>query len=208
MTGSKKQQVFYIHGGHTYSSYEEFWKGLVEHDIRDVHNEPSYWWTKTLREVLGDEYEVFSPDMPNKQNAQYKEWKVWFERLVEHLHDGVVLIGWSLGGIFLAKYLSENKMPVKIKSLFLLAAPYEIDELKGRESETSFDYSKENFDNLISQAEKVVIMHSKDDFVVPFEHGEKLAEALPQAEFVVFEDKNHFLIEEFPELVEKIKALT
>ena len=56
--------------------------------------------------------------------------------------------------------------------------------------------------------ENIVILHSQDDFVVPFSHGEKLAELLPAAEFMVFADKNHFLVEEFPELISKIKALT
>ncbi len=208
MAGSNKQQVVYIHGGHTYSSYDEYWKDLNEHSIRDIHNEPSFWWSKKLRENLGTDYEIFTPDMPNKQNAQYKEWKVWFERHAEHLRDGVILVGWSLGGIFLAKYLSENKLPVKIKCLFLLAAPYEISELKERENLTSFDYEKDRFNNVISQSEKLVILHSKDDFIVPYSHAEKYAKSLSEAEFVTFEDKNHFLVEEFPELISKIKALT
>ena len=50
-------------------------------------------------------------------------------------------------------------------------------------------------------------MHSQDDFVVPYKHGVALSEALPKAEFVTFEDKNHFLVEEFPELVDKIQEL-
>ena len=203
-----KQQVVYIHGGHTYPSYDEFWKNLNEHKIRDIHNEPHNRWTKKLRDSLGDDYEVFTPQMPNSENAQYKEWKVWFERHAEHWHDGVILIGLSLGGFFLAKYLSENKLPVKIKALYLLASPFEIRNLDKEDYHTSFDYSKDNFENLVSQAEKVEIMHSKDDFVVDFEHGEKLAAAMPEAEFVVYEDKNHFLVEEFPELINRIKALT
>ena len=50
-------------------------------------------------------------------------------------------------------------------------------------------------------------MHSKDDFVVPYEHALKYKAALPEAELVTFEDKNHFLVEELPELVERIRAL-
>ena len=49
-------------------------------------------------------------------------------------------------------------------------------------------------------------MHSKDDFVVPYEHALKYTTALPQAEFISFEDKNHFLVAEFPELINKIKS--
>ena len=62
------------------------------------------------------------PSMPNKQNAAYDEWSIWFEKYFAYLKDDVILIGWSLGGMFLAKYLSDKPFPVKIKSLFLLAA--------------------------------------------------------------------------------------
>jgi pimeloyl-ACP methyl ester carboxylesterase len=50
-------------------------------------------------------------------------------------------------------------------------------------------------------------MHSKDDFVVPYEHALKYKAALPAAELITFEDKNHFLVEELPELVQKIRNL-
>ena len=53
----------------------------------------------------------------------------------------------------------------------------------------------------------ITLLHSKDDFVVPYDHVLKYRKALPEAELVTFEDKNHFLVEELPELIERIKAL-
>lgn len=49
------------------------------------------------------------------------------------------------------------------------------------------------------------VLHSKDDFLVPYEHVLKLKEHLPEAELITFEDKNHFLVEELLELVELIR---
>jgi len=43
--------------------------------------------------------------------------------------------------------------------------------------------------------------------VVPYEHAEALSRAIPEAELVTLEDKNHFLVEALPELIEKIKAI-
>ncbi len=63
--------------------------------------------------------------MPNKTNAQFEEWKIWFEKFIPFLNDGVILVGHSLGGVFLAKYLSENKFPKKIGGVFLVSAVYE-----------------------------------------------------------------------------------
>ena len=43
------------------------------------------------------------------------------------LNDEIVLVGHSMGGSFLAKYLSENKFPKKIKGAFLVSAVYNKD---------------------------------------------------------------------------------
>ena len=42
---------------------------------------------------------------------------------------------------------------------------------------------------------------------MPYEHALKYKEVLPEAEFVSFEDKNHFLVAELPELIERIKDI-
>ena len=61
-----------------------------------------------LDKVLGGGYEVLIPQMPNSQNARYSEWKILFEKIISILDDEIILIGHSLGGIFLVKYFSEN----------------------------------------------------------------------------------------------------
>jgi pimeloyl-ACP methyl ester carboxylesterase len=50
-------------------------------------------------------------------------------------------------------------------------------------------------------------MHSEDDFVVPFSHAERFKEVVPHAELVRFTDKNHFIVPEFPELLERIRSV-
>jgi pimeloyl-ACP methyl ester carboxylesterase len=50
----------------------------------------------------------------------------------------------------------------------------------------------------------IEIWHSKDDFVVPFSAARAYKSALPSARTRFFEDKNHFLIAQFPELVDAI----
>ena len=94
-----KQQVFYIHGGGSFSRREAFLKTLRTNEIRNLPGtEPLKKWTGTFAEDLGESCEVFTPSMPNSQNAKYDEWKVWFERHFEHLRDEIILVGWSLGG--------------------------------------------------------------------------------------------------------------
>lgn len=204
-----KQQVFYIHGANAFSKHEDFLNYLRTATVRGLPGEETLdIWSRSIAEDLGEDFEVFTPTMPNKQNAKYEEWKIWFERHCEYLRDGIILVGWSQGGYFFAKYLTENDFPFKIKALFLLAAPLKAHHDDTGEDGADFQFDMSRVGELAKRAKKIVIMHSKDDFCVPFEHGEALSKAIPEAEFLVFEDKNHFLIEEFPELVEEIRKVT
>lgn len=199
------QQVFLIHGGGAYSNYEDFLRSLKENPLRSPTGEKSVRWSHTLREDLGADFELFQPSMPNSDNAQYEEWKIWFERHFEYLKNGVILIGWSLGGMFLAKYLTENQLPFQPKSLLLLAAPAgEFVDASGEDCGT-FSFSPKNIVKLATLPFPIEIWHSEDDFVVPFSHATVFTEALPKAKLVQFKDYNHFLIEEFPELITTLK---
>ena len=201
-----KKQVFYIHGGSAYSNYEAFLDDLKSEPIRDLPDaEPFQKWTDSLKNKL-EAYDVFKPAMPNSKNAKYEEWKIWFERYICHLHDGLICVGWSQGGYFFAKYLIENPAPVKIKALFLVAAPFEPDNFGGEDG-GDFAFDTTRVGELAKKVEKIYLFHSKDDFVVPYEHALKYKAALPEAELVTFEDKNHFLIPEFAELMQKIKDI-
>jgi uncharacterized protein len=201
-----KKQAFYVHGGSSYSDYDTFLRDLREEPVRDLPN--AEWfkkWSDTLKDDLCD-YDVFKPSMPNSKNAKYEEWKLWFERYIPYLQDGIILVGWSQGAYFFSKYLIENEAPVKIAGLLLVAPPFEPSDFGGEDGgDFAFDTSRVG--ELAKKAGKIYIFHSKDDFVVPYEHALKYKEALPEAELVTFEDKNHFLIPEFPELIEKIKGL-
>lgn len=205
----QKQQVFYIHGGSSYSNYDDYLSDLRKQPLQSAPDEEIVQkWPHSLRTQLGESYQVLMPQMPNKQNARYEEWKIWFERHFEFLDKEVIFVCWSLGGVFMTKYLSENSVPFTISKLFLLAAPFDYfvsDDCK----EDGGDFYPEvtRVPDIGNAVDNIYILHSKDDFVVPYEHALKYQEALPQASLVTFEDKNHFLVEELPELVDLIKKV-
>lgn len=205
----QKKQVFYIHGGGAYSNYEDYLDDLQNTPMWSASDkESTKRWSHTLRETLGADYQVFTPEMPNKLNAKYNEWKIWFERHFEFLHDGLILVCWSQGAMFIAKYLSENDTPFTVKALFMLASPYDHFVVEGmKEDGGDFYPDSTKVPAIAEKVGQITIMHSKDDFVVPYEHVLKYKVALPKAELVTFEDKNHFLVEELPELMERIKSL-
>jgi len=142
--------------------------------------------------------------MPNKTNARYKEWKLWFERVIPFIKKDVILIGHSLGGIFLAKYLSENTFPVKIKATILVAAPFDDEDSGESLSDFKLPPSLKKFSE---QSGKIYLIQSKDDPVVLFGELEKYKQALPEAKTLTFKDREHFNQEAFPELIQLIRTL-
>jgi predicted alpha/beta hydrolase family esterase len=206
----EKQHVLYIHGGESFANHEDFLGRLrtqaLWHLPKEGDEVPVKKWTSTLAEDLGDDFVVMAPPMPNKQNAKFDEWSIWFERHFEYLNEGAILIGHSLGAMFLAKYLSQHDLPFKPKAVFLLAGAY---YLPGFDDTDCRDFLVEPKAvlKLTEKTDKLIIMHSEDDFVVPYEHGVVLNQAVPEAEFISYTDKNHFLIEEFPEIIEKIRKV-
>ena len=203
-----KKQVFYVHGGDGFNSQEDYLKYLKTAPIWDLPNQPTTpSWKRSLAAELGPDYEVFMPAMPNRNNADYLEWQLWFERHFTYLNDGVILIGGSLGGMFLAKYLSEKTPPFQIAKLFLLAAPGgQYPQQSDGNDCRSFRFSANAAQNIVKCANKVEIWHSKDDQVVPVSEAEWYKTHVSGAKVRLFSDKNHFLVAELPEIVEAIES--
>ena len=198
-----KKQVIFIHGGETFNTYDEYLEYLKNTEFDPDKSKVKRWKT-SLEEDLGNDFQVIAPVMPNAFNSKYNEWKIYFEKIFPYLENNVVLIGHSLGGIFVAKYLSENTFPKKILATYLLAAPFDDKDSGYSLADFALPADLKKFEK---QGGKIFIYQSEDDPIVPFVDLKKYAEALPAAEKVVFKDKEHFMQEEFPELIQDIKKL-
>ena len=192
-----------VHGGDVFDDNQGYLNFIRDYKIESIDYFSRTKWKNRLQDDLGQEYLVIQPTMPNKYNAQYIAWKMWFEKIFPFLHDGLILIGSSLGGTFLAKYLSENKMPVSIAKLFLLAAPFDMGEIGYDRGDF---IPPEDYSLLVDQCKEVYLYQSKDDRVVPYSEVEKFQEVLPGAVARIFEDKGHLNVKEFPELVADISS--
>lgn len=195
-----KTSIILIHGGTTFDTYEEYLEYLRSCELTAEKLQKKDWKDSLDKEL--SEFEVLYPKMPNSKNARYLEWKLWFEKLISITSGEVILIGHSLGGIFLAKYLSENDFPKKIKQIHLVCAPYDTEVIK--ESLADFALSK-IVDNIGDKASKIFLYQSKDDTAVAYEDVLKYKRDLPDSELVIFEDRGHFTQENFPELINNIR---
>ena len=196
-----KQQVVVIHGGDSFDSDQDFATALENWPVTIESFLPHSDWKRNLESELGESYQVLQPQMPNKFDAHYRHWKIWFERMFPFLQDEVTLVGHSQGGLFLVKYLSENMFPKKIKGLFLVAPPRNEVPLVGDFLLTT------NLDKLVFQCPFLYLYYSKDDPVVSLASLEFFQKALPGAVTRIFDDRQHFNQESFPELASDIKSL-
>lgn len=197
------RQLVFIHGGETFDSYDDYLAALRSWEY-EPHRETEKRWKNTFADDLGSEWQIFTPTMPSKFNATYLEWSIWFEKIVPHLRDGVVLVGHSLGGIFLAKYLNEKKLPITVRAIFIIAAPF---DTEGTDYTLGDFALPDRLDGLARNGGEVILYFSEDDPLVPFDALDKYAAALPNARTRVFKDRGHFLQAEFPELIEDIRNL-
>lgn len=204
MKTPSKQQVVLIHGGDTYDTYEEYLADLTEskQDADDFMDDQERRWRDRMHEVLGAGYEVFNPEMPNWMNAKYELWKIWFEKMLEYVHDGAIYVGHSLGGIFLAKYFAEKPMRIP-GAIFLVSAPF---AQRGEKGMADF-ILPDDLSKLVALGPKVHLYHSEDDPIVSFEDFEKYKKLLPTASARAFKKGGHFITTDFPELVAELRAI-
>jgi predicted alpha/beta hydrolase family esterase len=196
-----KTQIIAVDGGHVFENYENYLEFLSKRPIDlNRYTVQRLSWKQNLQANLGDDYQVIVTTMPDRDNAQYPEWKIWFERFLSFIDNEVILVGHSLGGTFLLKYLSENIISHKFKAVFLVAPAYS--KIEG----STFEFTQ-SFSAISNQTDKIFLYHSKDDAAVPFSDSEIITEQLPTLTLRVFEDRGHFNQSELPEIIEDIRNI-
>jgi predicted alpha/beta hydrolase family esterase len=198
-----KPQIFIIHGGMTFKNKKDYIDWLKNKSISVEKKQR--WSDEYLDRKLGKEFDIIRPRMPLQDDAKYADWKIFFERHFPYFRNNIILIGSSLGGIFLAKYLSENKFPKKIRATFMICAPYD-NTIEGEDLVGGFKLGAD-LSLIEKNSKKTYLMFSRDDETVPVSHAEKYRSKLKNSEIIIYKSKNgHFKISEFPEIVKIIKT--
>ena len=198
----KKTQILVIHGGMTFRTRRDYLHYL---ENREISIEEKVSWTgEYLKKKLGSDFEIIRPRMPLQDNAKYADWKIHFEKHLPYLRNGAILIGSSLGGIFLAKYMSENSLPKRISAAYLVCPPFD-NTVEGEDLAGGFRLGAD-LSLMEENARNLYLFFSKDDESVPVSHAEKYRKKLKNAKIIIFESKNgHFRIAEFPEIIKIIR---
>lgn len=197
------KHVIIVHGGSCWTSYAEYLD-----DLKNTKFSPDFTprrpWQKTLAKKLGSRFKVLWLEMPNWQNAKYLEWKIWFEKAMAVSTIPPVVIGHSLGGIFLIKYFSESVRPRQITEMFLVGTPYRTEA----EDPDFGDFAlKGPPRRLRDLGVKVHFYHSQDDPFVAYADVKKYQSALPEAVIRTFRNRGHFTQDNLPEIAGEIRSM-
>ena len=179
-----KKPVLFIHGAG---------EGAFEEDALLV---------ASLRNALNPAYDVRYPKMPEEDSATYADWKAPIERELATLDDEVTLVGHSVGGSVLVKYLSEGQLDKPVSSLFLLAAPY-----WGADEFWRWDEARlpDDVAAKLASVPRIFLYSSRDDGTVPFAHLALYAAKLPWATVREFDGRGHQFGNDLAEVAEDIR---
>lgn len=200
-----KHQIIFIRWGEAFDTKEEFYDYLRYREYKPFENQKN--WRDRLERSLSEKFELFAPLMPNKQSADYVAWRIRFEKIFPFIKPSkdvkLIVIGQSLGGAFLAKYLSEEDFPKKIDQLHLVSPVFDNEGLIW-EKIGNFKIDPNKLQRVGPQTNHITIYHSVDDPFVPFEHSKKYLTYFQRAEFLQFQDRGHFNQPAFMEILQII----
>ena len=129
-------------------------------------------------DALGASYEVRYPRMPLEDSAHYSDWTARIASALPPRGNEVVLVGHSVGGSVLLRYLCEEPVEASVTGLFVIAAPF-----WGADDFWDWDEARlpEDAAAKLATVPRIFMYHSRDDEVVPFSHLALYSARLPRA---------------------------
>jgi len=126
--------------------------------------------------------------MVNEESPEYTDWKAQIAAELTALDGEIMLVGHSVGGSVLLKYLSDERVEKSIAGLFLLAVPYWGEDAfwKWDEVQLPHDVAAK-----LASIPRIVFYHSRDDEIVPFAHLARYAAILPRATIREVDGRGH-----------------
>lgn len=177
---------------------------LIIHGAYGNPNENWIPWLKSELEKFG--YEVAVPVFPTPENQNIESWLDVVSPHFENLNNESVLVGHSIGAVFLLSILEKLNTSVKT-TIFASGFLHDLgnddfDKINRTFYDKDFDWQK-----IKKSSQEVFVFHGDNDPYVPLSEAENLAEKLC-AETEVIKNGGHLNesagFVEFPALLETI----
>lgn len=188
------KKAIIIHG---WSKFED-WRQL---DRPSPSNEAFIPWLS--KQLMVRRIHPIAIEMPNSYAPNYEIWKKELERF--ELDEETILVGWSCGGGFLLRYLSENN--IRVRKLVLLS-PWigtfdnDIDKYEFDESFFDFNLSENIYERVL---EDIILLEAEDEVKEVLMSIEKIKSKLKNINYKIVEGSGrHFFEENQPVVLEEI----
>ena len=182
-----------VHGWNTHAQYVDSTRQSASND---------HWFPWLTKQLMIRGYKVDVPEMTQHSDSTYESWAKEFERF--DISDDTLLVGHSLGGGFLVRYLSEHP-ETRVGRVVLVAGWLGYDAEDYPEfNKTFFDFTIDK--ELINRVHQLHVMYSLDDDAGTTDAVRVLRGHYPEAIYHEYTDRGHFTrdslgTEEFPELL-------
>lgn len=159
------------------------------------------WLSQELRDRR---FDVVVPELPlsTKEELNLPAIIEAMKSQVGFIKSDDILLGHSLGAFIIPQYLEAVEMTETPRAVILVAAPWNV----SRPEMQRLFLADLDAEVLMWKAREFVVVHSKDDALVPFEHGVRLAAQL-KARLVETSGDDHYMGERYPVLLEVIEEI-
>lgn len=178
---TKNQRVFLIHG----------WTGHTNKD----------WFPWAKEELIRRGYETILPEMPDSDNPSKKKWLEVLHTLIDTPKDDDVLIGHSLGGLAVLRYIETLHSYEKVGKVILVAPMIVIgntvvENLQDQQIVDDWLGEPLNYEKILSRVQSFSVILSKSDHLIPFDANRRVLEKNLKLKVLSIENCGHFTQED------------
>ena len=129
-----------------------------------------------LRAGLAADTRFAAPIMPKPDEPDATAWEAALGEHLRQQETPLVLVGHSVGGSVILKYLAGHGIPAGLAGVVSIATPFW--EMSGWQQEWALPRGCEAH---LAKLPRIALYHSRDDDEAPVSHVDRYAEALPKA---------------------------
>lgn len=150
---------------------------------------PGEGWFPWLKQKLASKgIKVTIPTMTPDIMPELDSWLKILNKIIKSPTNNMVLVGHSLGCPAILNYLNQGSIRHKFKAIVLVASfvrDIGIEEIK------DFIDQKLDWDRIKKKVDRIIVVHSQDDKVVPVMEGKYITKKL-DAEMIAVDNYQHF----------------
>lgn len=154
------------------------------------------WLAAQLKE---QGFEVIAPKLPLEGEPDALACIDALVTAVGRLDEKTIIVGHSLGAVLALRYLEAAEAASTPRAVILVGAPW---QTKSEKIKNLF-LSEFDYDVVAWKAKEFVVIHDKEDQLVPFDHAQKFQKML-NAELIEASGADHFMDAQYPILLQTI----